>query len=110
MGEKCAEVSNIIVHFDEYKNSLSRKHIDFLKGIYDSAGRIKRSNDGEGREATAVDCGVLLTGQEIPTVDSALFSRVIFLESQKSERSRQETERFHKLMKTAQPASYQHHG
>jgi DNA primase len=99
MGEKCAEVSNMIVHFDEYKNSLSRKHIDFLKGIYDSAGRIKRSNDGEGREATAVDCGVLLTGQEIPTVDSALFSRVIFLESQKSERSRQETERFHKLMK-----------
>ncbi|MCF0187785.1 MAG: hypothetical protein HUJ98_15010, partial [Bacteroidaceae bacterium] len=32
MGDKCAEVSNMIVHFDEYKNSLSKKHIDFLKG------------------------------------------------------------------------------
>lgn len=99
MGDKCAEVSNMIVHFDEYKNSLSRKHLDFLKGIYDSAGRSKRSNDGENREETSVDCGVLLTGQEIPTADSALFSRVIFLESQKSERSKEETEHFHQLMK-----------
>lgn len=92
MGDKCAEVSNMIVHFDEYKNSLSRKHIDFLKGIYDNAGRIKRSADGERREATKVDCGVLLTGQEMPTADIALFSRIIFLESQKSERTREETD------------------
>ena len=27
MGDKCAEVCNMIVHFDEYKNSLSKKHI-----------------------------------------------------------------------------------
>jgi DNA primase len=69
------------VHFDEYKNMLSRKHVDFLKGIYDHAGRIKRSADGERREATDVDCGVLLTGQEMPTVDVALMSRVVFLNS-----------------------------
>lgn len=99
MGDKCAEVSNMLVHFDEYKNSLSNKHIDFLKGIYDNAGRTKRSADGERREATNVDCGVVLTGQEMPTADSALFSRVIFLESQRSERTKEETDRFHQLVR-----------
>jgi len=99
MGDKCAEVSNMLVHFDEYKNSLSKKHIDFLKGIYDSAGRIKRSADGERRESTNVDCGVILSGQEIPTADIALFSRVIFLESHKSEHTKEETDMYHQFMK-----------
>lgn len=99
MGDKCAEVSNMIVHFDEYKNSLSHKHIDFLKGIYDNTGRSKRSADGERRGSTNVDCGVLLTGQEMPTADSALFSRVLFLESQRSERTKEETDKFHHLLK-----------
>ena len=99
MGDKCAEVSNMLVHFDEYKNSLSKKHIDFLKGIYDSAGRIKRSADGERRESTNVDCGVVLSGQEIPTADIALFSRVLFLESHKSEHTKEETDKYHSFMK-----------
>jgi DNA primase len=99
MGDKCSEVSNMIVHFDEYKNSLSKKHIDFLKGIYDSAGRIKRSADGERRESTNVDCGVVLSGQEIPTADIALFSRVLFLESHKSEHTKEETDKYHSFMK-----------
>lgn len=99
MGEKCAEVSNMLVHFDEYKNSLSNKHIDFLKGVYDNAGRSKRSSDGEHREATKINCGVLITGQEMPTADIALFSRVIFLESQKSERSKEETDKYQKFLK-----------
>ena len=99
MGDKCAEVSNMVVHFDEYKNSLSNKHIDFLKGIYDNAGRTKRSSDGERRETTNIDCGVVLTGQEMPIADVALFSRVLFLESQRSERTKEETDKFHQLLK-----------
>ena len=99
MGDKCAEVCNMLVHFDEYKNLLSKKHIDFLKGIYDSAGRMKRSADGERRESTNIDCGVVLTGQEMPTADIALFSRVIFLESQKSERTKEETDKYQEFMK-----------
>ena len=99
MGDKCAEVSNMLVLFDEYKNSLSKKHIDFLKGIYDSAGRIKRSADGERRESTNVNCGVILSGQEIPTADIALFSRVLFLESHKSEHTKEETDKYHSFVK-----------
>ena len=34
----------------------------------------------------------------MPTADVALFSRVIFLESQKSERTKEETDRFHHLL------------
>lgn len=102
MGDKCDEVCNSLVHFDEYKNGLSSKHIDFLKGAYDNAGRIKRSADGEHRESTSVDCGVILTGQEMPTTDSALFTRLIFLESTKSERTMQETEHFAELKKLRQ--------
>ena len=99
MGEKCAEVSNMLVHFDEYKNSLSNKHIDFLKGVYDNAGRSKRSSDGEHREATKINCGVMITGQEMPTADIALFSRVIFLESQKSERTKEGTDKYQQFLK-----------
>ena len=99
MGDICNEVSNMLVHFDEFKNSLTSKHIDFLKGIYDSAGRTKRAADGERRESTNVDCGVVLTGQEIPTVDIALFSRLIYLETHKSKHTREETDRFHHLLK-----------
>ena len=78
---------------------MSKKHIDFLKGIYDNAGRSKRSADGERRESTNVDCGVVLTGQEMPTADIALFSRVIFLESQRSERTKEETDKYQTFMK-----------
>ena len=97
MGDKCSQVSNEFVHFDEYKNSLKGQQIDFLKGIYDSAGRSKKSADSERRETTNVDCGVILTGQEMASADIALFTRLIFLESQQSVRTVEATAKFNKL-------------
>lgn len=103
LGDKCAEVSNMMVFFDEYKNTLSEKVIDFLKGIYDCAGRVKRSADGEKREETSVDCGVIVTGQEMPTSpDSALFTRGLFCEFVNSERTKQETAKYHELINMRQ--------
>lgn len=98
MGEKCAQVSNGLVHFDEYKNSLSITKLDFIKGLYDNAGRNKRATDSEHRENTSVDCGVILTGQELPTADSALFSRVLFMEMTRSERTEEESRMFRELL------------
>ena len=99
MGDKCSEICNGLVHFDEYKNTLSKRKIDFLKGIYDQAGRNKRGNDSERRESTSIDCAVILTGQEMPSSpDSALFTRVLFLESQRSERTKEETDKYHQLI------------
>ena len=97
MGDKCSQVSNELVHFDEYKNSLKGQQIDFLKGVYDSAGRSKKSADSERRETTNVDCGVILTGQEMASADIALFTRLIFLESQQSVRTLEATAKFNKL-------------
>lgn len=100
MADKVSAFSNAIVHLDEYKNSIHQTKVDFLKGIWDSAGRTRMNMDRDKkRESTAVDCGVVITGQEIPTVDIALFSRMIYLESQKSEHTPQEKEEYQELMK-----------
>ena len=100
MADKVSAFSNAIVHLDEYKNSIHQTKVDFLKGIWDSAGRTRMNMDRDKkRESTAVDCGVVITGQEIPTVDIALFSRMIYLESQKSEHTSAEKEEYNELMK-----------
>ena len=51
------------------------------------------------KEMTAVDAGIMLTGQEMTTADNALFSRVIFLSVSKSEFSEDERLRFEELKK-----------
>lgn len=80
LGEVVAEISNGIVHIDEYKNCLELEKREFLKGIWDGTGRNKMNVDNDKRrETTQVDCGVILTGQEMPTADPALFSRLLFL-------------------------------
>ena len=46
------------------------------------------------REITSVDCGVILSGQEMPTIDIALFSRLIYLTFTKTEFSTAEKKAF----------------
>jgi DNA primase len=36
------------------------------------------------KEVTAVDAGIILSGQEMPTADIALFSRLVFLQLPRS--------------------------
>ena len=80
LAEAVAEVSNAIVHLDEMKKEIDVEKYEFLKGIYDGSGRTRLNLDNEKkREMTAVDCGVVLSGQEMPTADIALFSRTIYI-------------------------------
>lgn len=51
-------------------------------------------------ETTAVDVGIILTGQEMATVDNALFSRVLFLSVSKTGFSDEERFRFKDLKET----------
>lgn len=91
LAEAVAEVSNAIVHLDEYKNNLDLEKREFLKGLWDGAGRSRMNMDNDKRrETTAVDCGVVMSGQEMPTADIALFNRLIFLTFSKSTFSDQE--------------------
>jgi hypothetical protein len=77
---KFAQFSNAIVWLDEYKNNLPVKIIESLKNIYDGIGyeRGKKDNSFE-TESTPINSACILSGQEMPTIEPALFTRVILL-------------------------------
>ena len=79
LNDTVAAVANALVHLDEYKNNLDIAKHEFLKGLWDGTGRTRINMDEKKKETTAVDAGVILSGQEMPTADIALFSRLIFL-------------------------------
>jgi len=91
LNDTVAAVSNALVHIDEFKNSLDINKNEFLKGMWDGTGRTRMNMDlDKKKETTSVDAGVILSGQEMPTADIALFSRLIFLSFSKSEFSEEE--------------------
>jgi DNA primase len=97
LNDTVAAVSDGLVHIDEYKNGVDPLKIEFLKGMWDGTGRTRMNMDlDKKKETTAVDAGIILSGQEMPTADIALFSRLIFLSFSKSE------------FNTEEKASYQH--
>lgn len=77
---KFAQLNNGIVWLDEYKNNLPIKFIESFKNIYDGKGyeRGKMSNDFT-TESTPINSSCILSGQEIPTVEPALFMRCVML-------------------------------
>ena len=80
LNDDVAYSSNALVHFDEYKNDIHPKMIEFLKGLYDGVGRTKMGGDAYSeRKMTSVKSGIIVSGQEMPTADIALFSRCVFL-------------------------------
>jgi len=98
LADCVAQVSNACVHIDEYKNSVDYEKIEFLKGLWDGTGRTRMNMDKDKKkETTAVDCGVILSGQEMPTADIALFSRLIYLSFYKTEYSEEEKKSFTQL-------------
>lgn len=86
LADAVAQCANALVHIDEFKNTIDLDKREFLKGLWDGAGRNRMNMDKDKkREVTRVDCGVILSGQEMATADIALFSRFIFLRYNKSE-------------------------
>ena len=98
LGDAVAQCANALVHIDEYKNSIDLDKREFLKGLWDGTGRSRMNMDRDKkREITAVDCGVILSGQEMPTIDIALFSRLIYLTFTKTEFTTDEKRAFDDL-------------
>jgi DNA primase catalytic core len=99
---------NAFAGVEEYKNNLEYDKIETLKSIYDAVGRSRLNmNKGMKKETTQVNAGVILSGQEMPTIDVALFSRVIFLQFHKTEFNEAE-KKYYDLLKQAERDGLSH--
>ena len=98
LSQALAMSANGMVHLDEYKNSLDMRIIEIIKGAYDGVGRSRLDMDrGKQVEKTPVDCGVIVSGQEMPTLGIAMFSRMIYLTHDTTVHDRLAKDRFNHL-------------
>lgn len=99
ISDTVASVCNAIVHLDEYKNKIDAKRIELLKDFWGGIGRFRMNMDKDKkREQARVDCGIVLTGQEMPTADIALFTRLIFLCNDKQHHTEEERKLYDDLL------------
>lgn len=86
-ARKVAQFSNALICFEEYKNNIKLPLIEMLKSMYDGIGyeRAQMTNDNR-THSTPVKSACIVAGQEMPTKESALFSRSILLEFNKTTR------------------------
>lgn len=95
---KFGQIRNGLVWLDEYKNALNAKMIDALKNLWDGVGYEKAQMTQDSlTHTTPIYSACLLSGQEIPTADSALTSRCVMLTFKKSDFNEQEQDDFQDL-------------
>jgi len=77
---KFSQFRNSFIWLDEYKNNVHPDIIGLLKNLYDGIGyeRAQTSNDNR-TTGIPVLSSTILSGQDMPTIDIALFSRVTLL-------------------------------
>ena len=99
MNDRVSQAVNTLVVLDEYKNDLDFKKIAYLKGLWGGGGQTKKNvnNDGMATQ-TIVSSGIALCGQDKPTQDMALFTRVIFLSFSKTSFNPTERNRYDDLV------------
>lgn len=89
---KLAQYRNALVWLDEYKNTINLQIIESIKNIFDGIGYERGRKDNTFQtESTPIRSAAILSGQEMPTVEPALFTRVIqlvFTETKRSENAR----------------------
>lgn len=80
INDKVSQVTNALVVLDEYKNDLDERKIAYLKALWGGSGQTKKNMAGDKKATqTVVTAAVALCGQDLPTRDLALYSRVIHL-------------------------------
>ncbi|WP_374949594.1 DUF927 domain-containing protein [Mucilaginibacter sp.] len=99
MMRKFSQYSNALVWVDEYKNNLPTKTIESIKNLYDRIGyeRGKKDNTFE-TESTPIRSACVLSGQEMPTIEPALFTRVILASLTETKYTEAQRAEFKKLM------------
>jgi hypothetical protein len=78
---KLGQFQNAIVWLDEYKNDIDEKKIESLKNIWDGIGYERGVKDGGSSktQTSPVRSAAMLSGQEMPNREPALFSRNILV-------------------------------
>lgn len=86
-----AHFRNFPAWCDEYDNSIAYERIQGLKASYDGVGHKKSVKDSDKRtKSTQVNRSIMISGQQLPIADNALFKRVILLQFNQTEYSDQE--------------------
>lgn len=99
MNDRVSEAVNILTVFDEYKNDLDPRKIAFIKGMWGGAGQTKKNMNGDGKaQQTMVTTGIALCGQDKPTQDMALFTRLLYLEFHKTSFNQEERKNYDDLV------------
>ncbi len=71
---------------DEYDNSIPYERIQALKASYDGVGHKKSVKDSDKRtKSTQVNRAIMISGQQLPIADNALFKRVVLLQFNQTE-------------------------
>ncbi len=99
MNDRVSQAVNTLVVFDEYKNDLDIRKIAYLKGLWGGGGQTKKNTNSDGMAAqTIVSTGIALCGQDKPTQDMALYTRVLFLAFTKTSFNQAERTRYEDLV------------
>lgn len=99
MNDRVSQAINSLVVFDEYKNDLDVRKIAYLKGLWGGGGQTKKNQNTDGMAAqTIITTGIALCGQDKPTQDMALFTRVLFLAFSKTSFSKPERDAYEDLV------------
>lgn len=96
---KFAQFCNAIVWLDEYKNNLKANYIESLKNVYDRIGYERGKKDNTFQtESTPILSACILSGQEMPTIEPALFTRNILVSLTETKRTEAAKEQYRKLL------------
>ena len=77
---KFSQYRNAFIWLDEYKNTVHPDMIGMLKNLYDGIGYERAQTSQDNRTTSnPVLSSAIVSGQDMPTIDPALFTRVILL-------------------------------
>ncbi len=80
MYRKFSQFRNSIIMFEEYKNTIDPFTIGLLKNLFDGIGYEKAQTSQDNKTMSSpVYSTAIICGQDMPTIDPALLSRVLLL-------------------------------
>ncbi len=95
---KMGQFVNGLVWMDEYKNTLTAKIIESLKNIFDRIGYERGKKDNTfNTESTPINSACIVSGQEIPTIENAFFTRCLLISLKETNFTETQRVEFRKL-------------